>query len=302
MTWELYRWVWVLQSPLSVGMMPSGSLNRCRLYVPARTLWGAITAEISRRSDCDFPDYKRIGNEVLEDIRFTFLFPAKKLGQNWKAWLPRYLDNKGLCWLMEDSNTDLKTFIPDHVFRSKLLYTRPGTAIDPDSDSAEESSLHETEYVQMYWHSNDEENKKEHCQVGMIGYIFVRSGSQHANSVREIDNLLIGGDTRYGFGSLIRLDISEETNVFGNNIDLSKENPVVISSIILGQATTTKSMKGDLEAFAGWDNTSDSGLQNFATFWMPGSSIVSDKDNLNHWIIEPGGFWKDFCAEDQKIQ
>lgn len=300
MTWELHRWVWILQSPLSVGMMPSGSLNRCRLYILSRTLWGAFTAEIARRSNCNFPDYKRVGNEVSENIRFTFLFPAKKLGQNWKAWLPCYLDNEGLCWQLEDYNTDLKICTPDRVFRSMLLYTRPGTAIDPDSDSAEESSLHETEYVQMYWRSNDEKDKNEHCQVGMIGYVFVRSGSKYADSIREIDSLFIGGDTRYGYGSLVRLEFSEESKVFGNNIDLSKENPVIISSIVLGQTATTKSMKGDLEAFAGWDNTSHYGLQNFARiFWMPGSSIVSDKGNQNRWIIEPGGFWKDFSAEDQ---
>ncbi|GIW70798.1 MAG: hypothetical protein KatS3mg102_0340 [Planctomycetota bacterium] len=48
MSWSLFRWTWQLESPLYVGMPPAGSLNRCRLYVPARALWGAVTAEIAR--------------------------------------------------------------------------------------------------------------------------------------------------------------------------------------------------------------------------------------------------------------
>jgi len=49
MSWTLYRWVWRLEAPLFLGMPPSGSLNRCRLYVPACNLWGALTAELAQR-------------------------------------------------------------------------------------------------------------------------------------------------------------------------------------------------------------------------------------------------------------
>ena len=53
MSWSLQRWTWLLESPLFVGTTPAGSLNRCRLYVPARALWGAMTAELSRRQAAD---------------------------------------------------------------------------------------------------------------------------------------------------------------------------------------------------------------------------------------------------------
>lgn len=296
MTWELYRWVWVLKSPLSIGMAPSGALNRCRLYVPARALWGAVTAEIARRHNDNFPDYTTIGTEIEKSIRFTFLFPALKVEQNWKAWLPCYLEEKGLCWELEDNNNDPENRISDNTFRAKLLDTRPGTAIDPASDSAEESSLRETECIQTYWRSNGMQTPKEYSSVGMGGYVFFRANSQYVESAKKIKNLFIGGDTRYGLGKLIRSDFSEQTKVFGETVDLSKESPVITSSRVLGptekESTQTKEfMIGDLEVLSGWDYTLRSKDQNFKKiYWIPGSAISNNEKQAN-WRIESSGFW-----------
>lgn len=299
MKWELYRWVWVLKSPLFVGRTPAGALNRCRLYIPARSLWGAITAEIARINNENFPDYATIGNEIKKSIRFTFLFPAIKTGKGWKAWLPCYLEGKGLCWVLENENKNQKNCISNSAFRAKLLGTRPGTAIDPKNYSAEESSLHETECIQTYWRLNDMSTQKEYNSVGMIGYIFLQKNSHYLESLKKIKNLFIGGDTRYGFGKLIRSEFSEQTKVFGEAVDLSKEAPVITSYRVLGptekEQTENESnpiMIGDLEVFSGWDYTSKSKEEDFnKIYWIPGSSI-SSKENKANWRIEPSGFWK----------
>jgi len=107
-------------------MPPAGALNRCRLYVPARTLWGALTAELARlRCEDSFPgdDYKQLGEDIVDNCRFTYLYPAKKIGDKFLAWLPEYESGRGLVW-QRKAGTDP---LPDRKFRQLLLDTRPGT-------------------------------------------------------------------------------------------------------------------------------------------------------------------------------
>lgn len=80
MSWSLHRWVWQLEAPLYVGMPPAGTLNRCRLYVPARAIWAAITADLARNGRNGFPKYAELGKQLREQARFTYLFPAEHLG------------------------------------------------------------------------------------------------------------------------------------------------------------------------------------------------------------------------------
>ncbi|OAT82909.1 hypothetical protein [Desulfotomaculum copahuensis] len=110
MKWTLQRWVWQLQSPLFIGMPPSGALNRCRLYIPARVMWGAFTAEIARSRAQSNPDnidelYKAVGDDLKEKVRFSYLYPAEYTADGWLAWLPRYESGKGQSWRREDWNS-----------------------------------------------------------------------------------------------------------------------------------------------------------------------------------------------------
>ena len=107
MTWTLHRWVWRLEAPLFIGMPPAGTLNRCRLYIPARTFHGAVTAEIARSRNGDsFPDYGKLGWEIGLNCRFTYLYPAEKSGGNYVVWLPKYLKDKGLFWCSPNSHVN----------------------------------------------------------------------------------------------------------------------------------------------------------------------------------------------------
>jgi hypothetical protein len=56
---------------------PGRALNRCRLYLPARAMHGAVTSELARlngEEKAKFPDYGKFGKEVGENCRFTYLF------------------------------------------------------------------------------------------------------------------------------------------------------------------------------------------------------------------------------------
>ena len=107
-------------------------------------LWGAAIAEAARlESDEGFPDYVHVGDEVKQNCRFTYLFPAEVWKEDILAWIPKFEREKGLRWYRQDSEKSLS----DRDFRRHLLDSRPGTAIAPESDSALEDSLRHTEYL-----------------------------------------------------------------------------------------------------------------------------------------------------------
>ncbi len=293
MSWTLYRWVWILQSPLSIGTTPAGTLNRCRLYIPTRTLWGALTATLARKqSPSSFPNYRKIGNQLRQNFRFTYLFPAKKEGNQWRAWLPKY-NSQGLIWKPEGK--DQQQADSDRKLRQKLLGTRISTAIDPHNDTAREGTLHEIEHLNIYWRSKS--NTTNLHRVAMVGYVLLKSSQQsefHQDDCLKL-RIMVGGDTRYGFGILQCICCTPSTNLFELQIDLHGQHPIVHSNVIYAHAkANTKLLVGKLEVCAGWDTAAGSKLVHFPTLlYAPGSNIPENSANQTaRWQIMPNGLWE----------
>lgn len=293
MTWELYRWVWQLEAPLFIGMSPAGSLNRCRLFVPARAIWGAITAELAQQQANGFPDYRAVGEAVRNNARFTYLYPAERANGSWLAWLPYYADGKGLCWRREGKAGDSDASIPDRQFRSRLLDARPGTAIDPVSDIAEEGSLREAECMMINWRSGAR------GPAGLVGYVFLRPDFHQ--KITPIDTIFLGGDSRYGLGGVRRLEWKPATHVFNAvgeaNGRPDPGDPIISTKTILGHSpveTCGCKITGAVEPIAGWDRAGESGVTPVCgRAWLPGSR-VSIAGRTPSWAIDPSGFWRRF--------
>jgi hypothetical protein len=280
-SWTLYRWTWRLESPLFVGALPAGSLNRSRLYVPSRALWGALTAELARRRKNGFPSYEAEGTTLRESARFTYLFPAECDGKPWLAWLPRYEERDGLIWRRED-RPDGKHDLTNRQMRLRLLDARPGTAIDPDSDSAEEGSLRETECVLPQWRSNE-------SPVAFVGYVFLK---QDLPELRDLTTLFVGGDTRYGLGRLRRLDMTTASEVFGAGVSLNQDKPMVQSGHLLAHAQPSDRVPeivGSQELLAGWDRTRTDPFRQISEtpLWTPGSRVRDGR--VAGWAIGEDG-------------
>lgn len=287
MSWELLRWVWRLEAPIHVGMPPSGSLNRCRLYVPARTLWGALTAELARRAGNDFPSYAGVGQAIRGDARLTYLYPAEESSGQWRAWLPRYEPGQGLVWQREDDGNG--QVLPDRVMRSRLLVTRPGTAIDPVSDAAAEGSLRETECIGQYWRTPTGDVKP----VGLVGYLLVREGSLIQGALLEIRELFLGGDTRYGLGRVRRVALQPTSQVFGIVPELDGADAWLTTERVLAHAHASAPeeaaiLSGDLEALAWWDEGQLRAAPGARPCWRPGSVAPRPA----RWRIEESGLWR----------
>jgi hypothetical protein len=285
-SWTLYRWTWRLEAPLFVGAPPAGSLNRCRLYVPSRALWGGLTAELARRRENTFPNYEAEGTTLHENTRFTYLFPAECDGKHWRAWLPRYEERDGLVWRREDRQDTEERPLTDRQMRRRLLDTRPSTAINPDSDSAEEGSLRETECVLPQWRDIE-------SPVAFVGYVFLK---QDWPELWDVTVLFLGGDTRYGLGRLQRVKCTPASKVFGEQVDLNQEPPTVRTDRLLAHTcacASTPEIMGTRELLAGWDRTKDnpfSALSNTA-LWTPGSRTRCSA-RTQEWSIGDNGVWK----------
>lgn len=286
MSWQLFRWTWRLDAPLFVGAPPAGALNRCRLYVPARAIWGAITAELARLEGDDDQRYRTVGEELHQNARFSYLYPAESLGERWVEWLPEYREGDGLVWVRKAT----KTTLADRRFRRLLLWTRPATAIDPATDSALDGSLRETECVQPRWRRDDDSPPS---PVGMVGYVFLRNGEDLAKRLSALSTLLVGGDTRYGLGRLERVAMVPAKGFFGATVALDDVEPHVSTKRALGHTLAVNGvpMCGELEAIGGWDMTGQQQDRRISRpAWTPGSQIVGG-EGIPRFRIDEHGLW-----------
>jgi hypothetical protein len=299
MTWDVYRWVWRLQSPVYVGMPPAGSINRSRVYVPARLIWGALTAELTRHenpADKD-PDYAGTGEWVSKRYRFTYLFPAEHIRADWCAWLPEYREDEGLIWLRQDDRSG-PCKLTDRSLRRRLLFTRPSTSIDPSMDAAEDGSLRETECIQTRWR---DERGRDAGPVALVGYVFVcRQGLKERphgiGRIEPIKRMFLGGDSRYGLGHVQRESMMKAKDVFGLAVQLDGDDPGIRTKRILAHAPITQhsNLRGELELVGGWDRGKLLPLGEASLRWCPGSTAIAETTPM--WTIHPDGYWVEFGA------
>lgn len=300
MSWKVYQWVWRLNGPLYIGIPPAGALNRCRLYVPARAIWGAVTAEISRSKNEDsFPAYAKIGEDIKENYRFTYMYPAMKLNETYNPWLPKYIDKEGLVWFHKEK----KKPDSDRQFRKQILHTRPGTAINPELDSAQEGTLRETECMNP-WYKESSNPQNENKPIYLLGYIFIKNPDK-IQKVEAIKTMFLGGDTRYGFGKIERV-MWKETNqpVFDKRVFLENEDPIIESDILLGHtnfdsAEQNEWFKGRKEQLAGWDRVDSNklfGLETGTLLWAPGTYLQKE----SKFVIGEYGIWKSLVTSPKR--
>ena len=280
MAWQAYRWVWRLESPLHIGLSPAGFLNRTRLYIPARTMWGALTAVLARRNASGaWPDYQGIGNTLKEQARFSYLYPAEQVGGEWHPWLPRY-EEKGLCWQRQNSEEKLS----DQGFRQRLLSTHPGTAIDPASDTAADGTLREVEYIMPRWRHTG-------APLAFVGYVFLRDGND-PYGLKDVEEIWVGGESRYGFGCLRRVRLEGPvSDCFGISLDLDGESPILKEPEILcahAWVDDKNEFSGAWEIILGWDRDNLYSRDPSNLCWVPGSQAK----NKTRYRITENGIWE----------
>lgn len=252
MSWQCYELKFKAKSPIYIAYGAKlGIVNRTRYYIPGRTMWGAVTAILSRgiMGSYDSEIYRKIGEFVKNKLVFSYFYV--KSGD---ILYPNYTE-EGLKFGDMNKEKFEKDFISSYV----------STAIDKTSRTAEEGSLHEFELI---------------SPVEFVGYLFTDLKENHGNTkygvpifVKEISDekikveiegkdieifeaikkIQVGGERIYGFGKLelIREEIGQRNRLFGEyDLILDENRPRIKADIALSHVRgfeKLRNIKGDME-------------------------------------------------------
>jgi len=187
MSWKIHRIVFRLRSLLHIGCGRVGNLQRTRLYVPGRVLWGALTMRLTRDAAngtgpaADSQDYKRVGDEVHRCLGYTYFYPAARTGKTYQ-----------IAWPWAD----------EREFSRRFLSSYCGTALDYPQQSAATGMLREVEFISPTTLDTGE-------PVFLAGYVFERDGCPLAWK-DACKRLQIGGERGYGWGDLELMEAVEQ--------------------------------------------------------------------------------------------
>ncbi|MFQ6056932.1 MAG: RAMP superfamily CRISPR-associated protein, partial [Methanosarcinales archaeon] len=207
MSWNCFELKFQAKSPIYIGYGTQlGIVNRTRYYLLGKTIWGAVTAILSRNimERYNAKIYEKVGECVKNNLIFSYFYPMR----NKKVLYPNYTD-EGLKYGDLTSRDFEKKFISSYV----------STAIDKLTKTAEEGSLHEFEFI------SPKVNKEEVCFNGyLFANLFVKKGiiqkfgnkylkildegifiegnNQNTSLFDLVKNIQIGGERNYGFGWL----------------------------------------------------------------------------------------------------
>lgn len=271
MGWNLHRVSLKLLSPMQIGWRKIGNLQQTRYYVPSRTLWGALTARIAR--DCGEFDYMKTGIDVDKFLRFSYFYPS---------------DN--------EEKIDPFPWTGKDEFEWRFIGSTVNTALDLGKKTADEGSLHETEYIAP--------KTRDRKQVYLIGYVFEHKDCG-LNWKAALTKLQIGGERTYGWGR-VGIDESKgcarvaEIDLDGYDIELDGEFPMiklsasrsVISHVLADNQIDNFASSGNIEPLIGLETTKEErfGAEISAAqiCWTPGTKFSND----HTFVIGEKGIWK----------
>ena len=269
--WTLYQVSLRVLSPIHIGWKKTSNLQQTRYYVPAKTIWGALTARITR--DQNSSEYEKMGNKINENLRFSYFYPSDN-------------DSKVNEFPWEDNNR----------FTWKYIGSYQSAALE--NKTAMEGMLHETEYILP--------KTREGKQVFLIGYIIendeIEKNGFDIDWKTALPKIQIGGERGYGWGRVaIKKGPNECNTFFDYEFDSSQTEPVIKvpkDKFILAhtcaeqQEKSEPQIEGNIEPFVGRITTENGkfGAQfsKASICWVPGSRLV--KSDMNFKILE-NGLW-----------
>ena len=281
--WNKYKVVFKLKSPLHIGYKPfkSSVVSPTRYYILGRNFWGAITKRITESffRSTKSEDYIKIGRDVRKNFIFSYFY----LYHGNTVYYPNYKENKLKYGDMDVSD-----------FESRFIGSRISTAID-NSGTAKDESLHEIEYI----NNKFKDNNGNVNDVKIAGCIWIKENDTIKDKKLEITNdgiyinnfniikeLILGGESKYGFGHVefysfddkvnfpeIITDIKENANELSGKI---QENKPILSHLEYSKEIP---FKGEIELLSGrayYDIQKESN-NNEAKDSKPGSSFLETK-------------------------
>jgi len=307
--WKCYELEYKAKSAIHIGYGSQlGIVSRTRYYIPGKTMWGAVTAVLSRRimESYDAEIYGKMGEFVKHHLIFSYFYPVKGAD----VLYPNYAE-EGLGFGSKEKG---EFVMNKEEFEKKFITSYVSTALDKTSRTAEEGSLHEFELI---------------SPVEFVGYLFTNLEKNHGNAkygmpifVREVEEekirveikgkkvevfeaikeIQVGGERIYGFGQLELKDeeIKQRESFFNRyEVVLDAERPRIKAEIALSHVMMKDdkgkyldklaNIRGDIEPLV-WRAWSEKGTGQNPNF--EGIALVpGSKFGLREMKIGDFGMW-----------
>ncbi len=296
MAWTLYRVTWRLEGPLHSGFAKLGNIQRTRLYVTGRMLWGALTARVTRDQGRD--DYRTVGDQVSECLRFSYGYLCLT-EDGGPSLLPEYTA-KGLQYKLGNHR------LTEREAQRLCLTSYASTALDYANNAAVDGSLHEVEFISPRTLCEQKKLSVEAAQPLYLTALIAEKENASSNPVvkdwlEACCRLEIGGERTYGFGKLTRQNCVQvkETDYptawFGSEFVGNNSKPAVImrngNVVAAHVALGHKVSFGQVEPFAGRATRSAANagqcIEYSGVYWLPGS--IFDEEVV--CLIGEHGLW-----------
>jgi len=305
MSWKAVKIIYKAKSSVHIGHHTLGYIKLTRPYITGRAVWGAATANLTRcfgKSDGDISkQYEWFGRFLREQVIFSYFYPAF---ESEEPWVPRFTE-RGLYY---SSLSYPDNALSEHHFQNCFIGSFGQTAISPNSNTAQDETLHESEFIrsQVEYRSKDGKSTRE---VYFVGYVFMRENktTQNGHNVgwvkgdipikSAIQEIFVGGDTKYGWGRLILAEShSNPTRAYGYPLFLGDSAPKI--EIESGgpipchlKINCQKKIKGDVEplVWRAWNSHKKTDginvgpgmrIESGGFYWMPGSIVQDEKPKM----------------------
>lgn len=297
MSWKCYGLIYRVLSPVCIGSQRLGMIQRTYYYISGRVMWGAITATLTRtlykENSPTAKDYHEVGELLKNSILPTYFFPT--LNSNGSSPLTPKFTETGIHY----------GGLTPADFEKQFIGSFGQTAIKAQTLTAEDGSLHETEFISPK--TGDKHNR----QVYFVGHIFVKEGVKHnyksinwdsgdVKLGKVLSEIFVGGERTYGFGKLVleKQILGIANDLFGYKLLLGDVRPKVavtedmpISAHAEVEGITIS--RGDIEPVVGREWCEERGgpgrrISNAKVCYIPGSVVEKTV------IFEVGeyGIWK----------
>ncbi|PHO07469.1 hypothetical protein BFT35_06025 [Thermoanaerobacterium thermosaccharolyticum] len=271
-----YKLVFKQLSPFHIGKYNYGVVSETELFIPGYTMWGALVNDYGLKNG----GTEKIFNDVKEKFKVITCF------------YPYFEENNVLFPKFEHGKLYYGKYTEEEL-RRKLTDTFVSTAILPITRSAKDESLHETEIMLP-------KSKDDNKQVFWTGLIKLEDESIHKNYLLKGLEIVIGGDSRYGFGKLKLDDIQEikkeklaewqidENGCLMENGD-SIRNYIEVSGVDLLKGKYRTIAELDFNKIMSNKSNDQGNGQKFTLCFAPGSYVKvngSDKYLLNKGLFK----------------
>jgi len=291
MAWTLHQVTWRLESPLHSGFAKLGNIQRTRLYVTGRMLWGALTARLTR--DQKSNDYEAVGKAVKECLAFSYGYLCLSEDGS-RPLLPVYTE-KGLHYRLGNQT------LPERIAQRLCLSSYASTALDYSNNAAVDGSLHEVEFISPRALC-DRDGIKSGQPLYLTALI---AANEHAATKSEVKEwrdaccrLEVGGERTYGFGKLTRVSMGNSTDWFGSEFVAENDRPALTlrkdAAVTAHTSVGGNFSFGQIEPFVGRATTPEAEfgkkVECSGVCWLPGS--VVDEPEVRCEIDKQGRFAK----------